>query len=26
LQKVFDEAKDILIHTWEPEPKDIATF
>ena len=26
IKKVFDEAKDILIHTWETEPKDIATF
>ena len=26
LQKCFNEAKEKLIHTWEPNPKDIATF
>ena len=26
LQKCFNEAKGKLIHTWEPKPKDIATF
>ena len=24
--KSFDDAKNILIHTWEPTPKDVSTF
>jgi hypothetical protein len=26
LQKSFNNAKNILIHTWEPIPKDVSTF